>query len=654
MTLFRQLLSAILVGMLLLYIGNVSVGLSNGKSLVEHQMRTHAQDTANSIALSMTPSVGSEDVAALNTILTSVSDNGFYRRIYFQDVDGKLILERDFVGAAHAAPGWFVSLISLSTFEGVAEVSAGWVKQGSVVVVNHPGHAYTDLWHLALEQLVWFAIVSVAVGLLLWLAIGRLLAPLQALEVQVYNISRQDFVEQTVMPRTRELASLVSAMNRMSAQLKKLFNSQLDLIGNLRVQTHTDQLTGLSNRADFDARLNSCAGDDSGQHSGVLMIFAIQQLERINQLAGRVEGNNVLVALADCLKASLGDYDQAVIARRQGREFAVFISDIPTEEADRLGEGLYDAVTQLSWLGQHDWPLAIQMGFTYSECVSNGPEMLSEADMVLRSFTQFEVSEWGRFADIEGAGAPLVSISAIDWLAFTEQAIAEKRIQLNIQGTFSSTDRELSAYEVFSSFPDARDGPSLASRIVMPAFERAGLASELDQLVLSELCEKWQDRVHPLSVNICLGSLKSADFHCWMDEFLTQNPRFAKLLTIEFSERMLRLAEQDIRLFEAVLSGHGTGLAIDGFGLATSGFAYLGSLPLRYLKVDRSFSRNIHAVQDNQFYIKALVHLAEARSLPIIAVGVESQADWDMLISLGIAGGQGYWFSRPQVIHQLG
>ena len=654
MTLFRQLLSAILVGMLLLYIGNVSVGLSNGKSLVEHQMRTHAQDTANSIALSMTPSVGSEDVAALNTILTSVSDNGFYRRIYFQDVDGKLILERDFVGAAHAAPGWFVSLISLSTFEGVAEVSAGWVKQGSVVVVNHPGHAYTDLWHLALEQLVWFAIVSVAVGLLLWLAIGRLLAPLQALEVQVYNISRQDFVEQTVMPRTRELASLVSAMNRMSAQLKKLFNSQLDLIGNLRVQTHTDQLTGLSNRADFDARLNSCAGDDSGQHSGVLMIFAIQQLERINQLAGRVEGNNVLVALADCLKASLGDYDQAVIARRQGREFAVFISDIPTEEADRLGEGLYDAVTQLSWLGQHDWPLAIQMGFTYSECVSNGPEMLSEADMVLRSFTQFEVSEWGRFADIDGAGAPLVSISAIDWLAFTEQAIAEKRIQLNIQGTFSSTDRELSAYEVFSSFPDARDGPSLASRIVMPAFERAGLASELDQLVLSELCEKWQDRVHPLSVNICLGSLKSADFHCWMDEFLTQNPRFAKLLTIEFSERMLRLAEQDIRLFEAVLSGHGTGLAIDGFGLATSGFAYLGSLPLRYLKVDRSFSRNIHAVQDNQFYIKALVHLAEARSLPIIAVGVESQADWDMLISLGIAGGQGYWFSRPQVIHQLG
>ncbi len=654
MTLFRQLLSAILAAMLLLYIGNITVGLRNGKSLVEHQMRTHAQDTANSIALSMTRSANNQDVSALNTILNGVSDNGFYRRIYFRDIDGKLIIERDFVGAAHSVPAWFISLISLSSFEGAAEVSTGWVKQGSIVVVNHPGYAYANLWHLALEQLAWFALVSAGVGLLLWLVIGRLLAPLQALEVQADNISRQDFVEQTAMPRTRELASLVRAMNRMSLQLKKMFSSQLDLIGNLRVQTHTDQLTGLSNRADFDAQINSCAGDDSGQHSGALMIFAVQRLAQINELAGRVEGNNVLVAVADCLKESLSDYDQAVIARRQGREFAVFISDIPSEEADRLGDGLFDAVTQLSWLGQHDWPLTIHMGFTYSECVSNGPELLSEADMVLRSFTQPEVSEWSRFADIEGAEAPLVSISAIDWQVFTEQAIAEKKIQLNIQGTYSSTDRELSAYEVFASFPDASDGPSLASRIVMPAFERAGLAPELDQLVLTELCKKWQGRVHPLSVNICLSSLKSADFHRWMDEFLAQNPLFAKLLTFEFSERMLRLAEDDIRLFEAVLAVHGAGLAIDGFGLATSGFAYLGSLPLRYLKVDRSFSRNIHAVTDNQFYIRALVHLAEARSLPIIAVGVESQADWDTLIGLGIAGGQGYWFSRPQAIHQSG
>jgi len=651
-TLFRQLLSAILAAMLLLYIGNIAVGMRNGKNLVEHQMRTHAQDTATSIALSMTQAAGSQNIPALEAVFDAVPDNGFYRRIYFRDIDGNLIIDKGFSGAEHAVPQWFVSLIALSTYEGAAEVSSGWTRLGTLVVVSHPGHAYGDLWHLALEQLAWFALVSAGVSLLLWPAIGRLLAPLQALESQVDSISRQEFVEQAAIPRTRELASLVTAMNRMSTQLQRLFGSQLDLISNLRLQTHTDSLTGLSNRADFDARLNSIANDDSGKHSAVLMIFAIQQLEQINQLGGRVEGNNILIALGNCLQESLVDYTQAVIARRQGCEFSVLISDIPSIEAERLALGLYDAVTQLSWLGQHDHPLAIHMGFTYSERITNGPELLSEADMVLRSFTQTEASEWARFVDIVGAEPPLVSISAIDWQAFTEQAIAEKKIQLNIQGTFSATDREMLAYEVLSSFPDANDGPALASRIVMPAFERAGLAPELDQMVLTELCEQWHDRDNPVSVNICLSSLKSAEFHSWLDELLTQNPKFAALLTCEFSEHMFHLAEQDIRVFEGILAPHGAGLAIDGFGLGTSGFAYLGSLPLRYLKVDRSFSRNIHAQQDNQFYIKALVQLAEARSLPVIAVGVESQDEWDSLISLGIAGGQGYLFDRPKVIHQ--
>ncbi|MBQ0720796.1 MAG: EAL domain-containing protein [Gammaproteobacteria bacterium] len=653
MTLFRQLLSAILAAMLLLYIGNIAVGLSNAKSLVEHQMRTHTEDTATFIALSMTQAAHSQDVPALNKTLRGVSDKGFYQRIYFRDIDDNLLIDRDFVGANHSAPQWFVGLLALPTYEGVAEVSSGWTKLGTLVVVSHPGHAYNDLWHLALEQFAWFAVVSAGVALLLWLAIGYLLAPLRALESQVASIGRQEFVEQPDIPRTRELANLVWAMNHMSLQLKSLFTSQLDLITNLRLQTHTDSLTGLSNRADFDARLNSIAGDDSGRHAAALMIFAVQELGEINQLGGRVEGNNILIALANCLKASLGDYPQAVVARRQGCEFAVLISDIPPEEAERLALGLHDAASQLSWLGQHEHPLVIHMGFTYSDSVSNGPELLSEADMVLRSFTQYKLSEWARFADIVGAEAPLVSISAIDWQAFCEQTIAERKIQLNIQAIFSATDREILAYEVFSRFPDASDGPGLASQIVMPAFERAGLAPELDQLVLTELCEKWRGRVHPLSVNICLSSLKSAEFHCWMDEFLEQNPLFAKLLTCEFSERMLRLAEHDIRLFEAILAGHGSGLAIDGFGLGTSGFGYLGSLPLRYLKVDRSFSRNIHAVKDNQFYIKALVQLAEAQALPIIAVGVESQVDWDSLISLGIAGGQGYLLGRPQLIHQL-
>jgi len=652
-TLFRQLLSAILAAMLLLYIGNMSVGLRSMKNLLEHQLRSHSEDTATSIALSISAAASRQDLPALETILSGVSDNGFYQGIYFRDINDQLIIERRFERVAHTSPQWFVALIGLSANEGVAEVASGWTRLGSLVVVSHPGRANNDLWHMAVGQLSWLALISAIVALLLWPVLRRLLAPLQALESQVQSIARQEFIEQAAMPRTRELASLVRAINQMSSQLQNSFRSQLDLIANLLRQTHTDPLTGLSNRADFDARLCSFANDESGQHCAVLMIFAVQGLDKINQMAGRVEGNSVLLALANCLRESLADYQQAVIARRQGPEIAVFVSGIDAEEAGRLAEELFNGVAELSWQRQHEQPLVIQMGYTYSDNVSNGSELLSEADMVLCSFTQHQVSGWARFADIQGAQAPLVSLSAIDWHVFTAQIIAEKNIQLNIQGVFSATDREILAYELFSSFPATFDGPDLSSRIVVPAFERADRAPALDQLVLTELAAQWRDRDDSLHVNICLSSLKSAEFHCWMDAFLGDNPVFARLLSCEFAEPMVKLADHDIRHFAAILAGHGAGLGIDGFGLGTSGFAYLGSMPLNYLKLDRSLSRNIHALSDNQFYIKALVQLAEARSLPVIAVGVESQADWDCLISLGVASGQGYLFSRPKVIHSL-
>lgn len=652
MTLFRQLLIAILIAMVLLYIGNIAVSISNSKTLVANQMRIHAQDAATSIALSMTQSARSDDIVGLETILNAVSDTGFYQRIYFSDIKGNLLIDRGFAISIGSVPSWFVSFIDLPIYQGVAEVSSGWSRLGTLVVVSHPGQAYKNLWHIAVVQLAWFALVSAAATALVSLVIARLLTPLQGIEEQANAICRQEFVEQKTIPATRELASVVKAMNRMSAQLHSLFNGQLILISDLRQKIHCDELTGLSNRADFDARLNSCVGDELGKHSGVLMIFAVQQLAHINEIAGRMEGNAVLKSVADTLSTALADYEQAVIARRQGCEFSVFISDIARDEAKSLAETLFAKVELLSWVGQPDQPLTMHMGFTYSGNVSNGPELLSEADMVLRSFSQKNKSEWGDFADIEGANAPLVYVSAIDWREFARETIAQQKVQLNVQAMFDVADRNLLGYEVFSSFPDNKQGPDFAARIVMPELERAGLAVEFDQLVLNELRGKWAGRSDPLSVNIGLSSVMSEQFHAWFAAFCKDNPVFASQLTCELPERMLRLAEQDIRAFQAMLSQHGVGLAIDGFGLGTSEFAYLGSLPLRYLKVHRSFTRNIASQKDNQFYIKALVQLAKTRALSIIAEGVESQEDWDTLVTLDVGGGQGYLFAYPQAIQQ--
>ncbi|MBQ0721024.1 MAG: EAL domain-containing protein [Gammaproteobacteria bacterium] len=653
MTLFRQFLIVLLIAVALLYLGNIAVAAHNNKTLVEKQMRTHAEDTATSIALSMTQAASNEDIATLETILNAVSDNGFYQRIYFRGIDKKLLIDRYFPLRVESVPPWFIRVVQLPVYEGSAEVTTDLFQRlGTLVVVSHPGQAYLNLWTVLVEQLIWFSLVAIITYVLISLAIRRLLIPLKRLENQANAICRQDFVQQQNIPRTRELATLVKAMNRMSLQVSQLFQRQLDLISELRQKTRRDELTGLGNRSDFDARLNAFVDVESGSHCGVLMILAVRHLGQLNQHSGRTEGNNLLKSVASCLSTSLQHYEQALIARRQGCEFAIFISDIERIDALSIAQSLFADVQQLSWFQDPQQHLPsispiLQMGYTYSDCVSNGPLLLREADMALGSMADNASSQWQQFSHIE---SPTSSVLNIDWPRFVSEAISKKKILLNIQAVYSVPERNILSYEVFSSFPDENQGSVFSARTVLPALERAGLGPEFDQLVLGELLHKWQGRNEPLNVNISLSSLKSASFRHWLAKFLAQNRDFASLLSCELPERVLHLAEHEVRRFEALLSQYGAGLAIDGFGLGSSKFAYLGSLPLRYLKVHRSFTRDIDGEQDNQFYIRSLVQLASIRSLPLIAEGVESETEWQLLMELGVSGAQGYYLAELETL----
>ena len=156
-------------------------------------------------------------------------------------------------------------------------------------------------------------------------------------------------------------------MNRLSARFEDLFHRQSELISELRELSHSDLVTGLSNRTDFDARLDSFASDESGSRCGVLMIFALNQLGRINDLSGRRVGNEVLQALANILKQGVEQFEQVILARRQGQEFALFVPDVDEDVARDLADSLMQAVAGLTWQHQDEFPLRVTMGFTYGE-----------------------------------------------------------------------------------------------------------------------------------------------------------------------------------------------------------------------------------------------------------------------------------------------
>ncbi len=647
MTLFRQLILATLGLLVLLYAGNVVVSMFNARTLVQQQMAVHAQDTATSLGLSMTQAAQDKDIASLETLFNAISDSGFYQRIYFRDLDDKVVIDRAFAVDIEGVPDWFVNFMNLPSPEGKAEVAAGWARLGEVVVVSHPGQAYRQLWKVVTEQLAWFALISLVVSGIAYGALNWLLAPLRRVEEQANAIREQKFEVQKTLPNTRELHRVVDAMNKMSNKLHSVFDEQIDLISHLRVQSYRDEVTGLSNRADFDAQLNSFVGSESGDHSGALMIFAIDEFARVNELAGRREGNEILKSFGAKLKQGMAQFPRAVLARRQGPEFCLFVPDITEEEAIALAEDVFQDVQILDWSLKDQEPLTVNMGFTYTQHVVNGPELLSEADMCLRHAATEGQNKWCQFAELKSGDVPLVAQPAVEWKDFIARVISERALVLHYQNVVSTPDKTSLGCEVFSRFRD-QDGNLLSAGIVLPLAERFGRAPELDQLILETLAKEGCEQYAFYGVNLCASSITSKAFTEWLQGFLKGNKALAKKLVFEVSEHILHIEEQDIRSFQTMLHKFSAGLAIDRFGLESAAFGYLSSLPLRYLKVHRSFVQNIQDSKDNQFYVKSLAQLAHSREVMLIVEGVEQEAEWQVLARMGIDAAQGYLLGKPE------
>ncbi|MGE3296567.1 MAG: EAL domain-containing protein [Porticoccaceae bacterium] len=648
MTLFRQLVLAVLALTLLLYGVNSAISLSNTRGLVAQQMAVHAQDAATSMALALSQGDIAADPTLQEVLFNAISDGGYYQRIQFREPNGEIRLAREFPAGELRVPGWFVALMALPEYTGRAEVSNGWNRLGEILVVSNPGQTYRQLWRLAWEQLLWFTVAAILFSGLGILGLRWLLRPLGHIEAQADAIREQRFVVQEVLPRARELRSVVDAMNRMAQGLRQLFASQAGMIADLRRAAAVDPVTGLANRADFDARMNALVADDMEARRGMLAIIALDELARINDLAGRTEGNTLLAAIGQGLRDGLAEYSGAVVARRQGAEFAVFVADLDAREADVAALHALRCAEATAFAHREELPLRFRMGYSYSSAIDRETDLLGEADQALRRVAPGAAPNYLRHGAVDAGAIPLVSRPGFDWAGLIESLLAQRSLELLYQPTVGGPGRDPIGCEVYSRMRPEAGAHAIAAGVLLPMVERVGRAPAYDRLVLELLAARTDLESPMYAVNLGIPSLRSAEFRSWLDEFLAVNRALANRLVFEVPERALAVAEGATRDFQRLVGSHGCGLALDHFGLESSNFAYLGSLPLAHVKVHRSITRDIDQQRDNQFYLKFMAELMRAREMLLLVEGIEREAEWSTCAELGVDAGQGFLLGRPE------
>lgn len=636
MSLLRQLVIAITLLVMVLLAGNLVVSVVNARIYFFEQMNVHAQDTATALGFSISQAAQEKDSTLVGSMIDVIFDRGYYRQISYSDLEGNQLVSRDVSVSVDDVPSWFVDLIKIPEPRGESEVINGWFRLGKIQVVAHTGLAYRDLWRVFREQLWLFLFTAVAAYGLAGVSLHFLLRPLKRVEKQADAICRREFPEQQRLPRTTELRSMVQAMNRMVGKIKDMFEEQLELTESLHRSSHIDFVTGLSNRLDFDARLESFIKSELGGGEGALFLWQLSAMQKYNEVYGREAGDLLLRQIADTFKPLATEWPGAIISRRGGTDFCIFIPAIDRGQAVSVCKELVAKVQLISW---PDGKLPLYLGAAHDQTVTLDSQLLSRADAALR-VAQHQADEGWHFQSSETLGAR----PAGEWRQLLESTLREGRLALHFQPVFDLQKQQIHAEVLVRMHVD---GQLQNAGSFLPMVERFALVDMLDRQVLEMLAQTYSDTQVSYCVNLSPRTVALPEFRHWLKEFLRTRAALAKQLIVEVSENVVLHSNDALKELVAICNAAGAKVSLDHFGVTGKAFNYLQSLPLHSLKIDRSFISHIDQRQDNQFFVKSLAQIAHSCDMMLLAEGVETEQEWLQVQSLGLDGAQGYYLGRP-------
>jgi diguanylate cyclase (GGDEF)-like protein len=652
MTLYRQLILIIIALFAACFLVSVTISTSNLRNFLEEQFESHAQDTATSLGLSLSPYMQSNDAPVMNSMVDAIFDRGYYKTISVIAVNGDTLIERSNPVTNKGVPSWFIDYIDLQLPTAEAMVMSGWKQAARVVVVSHPGYAYQELWKNCRDTFWLFFLTATTAILLGTLAIHLLLKPLERVEEQAESICRKTFVIQEKLPRTRELRRVVEAMNRLTRKVDEIFTEQSTLSERLREQAYKDPVTGLGNRRYFDRQLQACLESREESSGGSVLLLELHRLEQINTASGYQFGDVLLHRVSELVQARLAGFRKGFSSRISGAGFGIVVEDINSREADTLANSLSKDLLQLHSEKLVEYRNIANIGVTMWKSGDSMSIVLAEADSALRSAQVTGKNAWYRY-ESPIAEQPSIMGSA-QWNSYLKQVISDASAALCAQPVFvfTSAGDKLLHKEIFLRLPD-ENGNILTAGFFMPMAERTGMATELDRLAISKLIDYLSaNPADPCryAINLTATSLHDTAFMEWLCKRIQSYPDSNRRIVVELPEfGVLRNIETTRTVVER-LSALGCDCGIDHFGGGFNSFGYLRSIKVKYLKIDGGYTRNINREADNQFFIRALADTAHSVDIRVFAETVESAEELDTIRSLNIDGVQGYLVGKPEFL----
>ncbi len=424
-------------------------------------------------------------------------------------------------------------------------------------------------------------------------------------------------------------------------------------VRSLRTLTHrherhsvTDYLTGLGNRRYLFHVLNAFFAEAEASNDGRRLAFLFIDLNRfkeINDSFGHRAGDEILKHMGERFSGALRPTDALV--RLGGDEFAAVLVDADRDCAEAIATRLTASLEEPFALESMSAKLEASIGIALApEHAANAQALVSCADLAMyraksagQPFVTYE-------QDFEDSGNLLRLAEEL------HEALEQDGLRLHYQPQLDVRTGQTLASEVLIRWPHPKLG-SIPPLKFLPLAEQAGLMGTLTRWVLEQSlkqCASWRAGGSPavISVNISPSNLLEADFTKLVKDLLARNSLPAQALVLEITETSIITDFERAKVVIDELHELGVVVSVDDFGTGFTSLAYLSSLAVRELKLDRTFTT--HVAQRDRQLVRSTIELGHALGLRVVAEGVEDAETLALLTELGCDVCQGYFIGMPE------
>ena len=413
-----------------------------------------------------------------------------------------------------------------------------------------------------------------------------------------------------------------------------------------------DGLTGLANRAEFNARLEEASSRLKRNGGAVtVMMLDLDKFKAVNDTRGHLAGDQLLVEVGRRLQSEIRETD--MLARLGGDEFAIIQEGVPDQRAGAtaLALRIISAITRPFDLGGHEARVGISIGLALGPVHGTDSEQLLKcADLALYDAKANGRNDFRVFQD------EMLKAADMQKLAESElrDAIAREEFELHYQPVISVESRTLCGAEALVRWRHPTRGLVAPDQFI-PLAESTGLIVQLGEWVLRQACKDasaWPAHVK-LAVNISAVQFRRGNLFDTILRILLETGLPPDRLELEITETAL-LDNQEVHLATIRrLKSLGISMALDDFGTGYSAVNYLTIFPFDKIKIDKSFTQGVLNRRDCKAVIASTLALAQGLGTVTTAEGIETEEQFEYLRKAGVDIAQGYLFGRPVPLSQL-